>query len=154
MLEALTDDFIRDRWAPRFERWRAQGMMDREAWNEAGEIGLLGTSIPEEYGGSGGDFGHDAVVLMAQARANLASWGFGIHTPIVAHYILDYGTAEQKSRWLPRHGHRRARRRAGDDRARRRLRRAGDPHPRHPRRQRLARSPARRSSSPTASTRT
>jgi long-chain-acyl-CoA dehydrogenase len=62
ILEALVRDFIAERWAPRLDAWRAQGMMDRGAWNEAGEVGLLGTSIPEEHGGSGGDFGHDAVV--------------------------------------------------------------------------------------------
>ncbi|MEK6217930.1 MAG: acyl-CoA dehydrogenase family protein [Psychrobacter sp.] len=89
-------------WEDKDEQWRENGMIDRKAWNEAGDMGFLCASMPEEYGGGGGDFGHEAAILLAQAQANQAGFGGMVHSGIVAPYILKHGTEEQKKAWLPK----------------------------------------------------
>ncbi len=93
--------FFTERWLPRAAGWRAAGMMERDTWREAGAQGLLCAAMPEAFGGSGGDFGHEAVIVMEAARANLGGFGGSVHSAIVAPYLLRHGSDAQKSRWLP-----------------------------------------------------
>ncbi len=90
--------------APHVERWERDKQIDSTSRLKAGEAGLLGAGIPEEYGGSGGGLAHEAVIQQELALAGLGG-SFGafhsVHSAIVAHYVTAYGTPEQKRRWLP-----------------------------------------------------
>ncbi len=101
LLESATR-FFKEQWVPRDAAWRVAGMMDRAAWQEAGANGFLCASIPEEYGGGGGDFGHEAALILAQGAAGLSGFGGAMHSGIVAPYVLHCGTEDQRRRWLPR----------------------------------------------------
>ena len=89
-------------FAPLEERWRRQHLADRSVWRQAGEMGLLCTSIPEAYGGGAARFAHEAVVAYEQGRALVNSFSINVHSGIVAHYLLAYGSEAQKQRWLPK----------------------------------------------------
>jgi alkylation response protein AidB-like acyl-CoA dehydrogenase len=86
----------------RVAKWREAGMVEREFWREAGQAGLLGVSVPEEYGGPGGDFRHDAVVAEQVIRHGADGFAAGLHNAIILPYIQAHGTEGQKKRWLPK----------------------------------------------------
>lgn len=93
--------FLEKEVLPFHAEWEDQGYVDRAVWTKAGEAGFLCTSMPEEYGGAGADRLYSIVIFEEIARANASGIGFGLHSEIVAPYILNYGTAEQKKRFLP-----------------------------------------------------
>ena len=102
LLEEQARRFLDSELVPDVERWTEDGIMDRSAWNKLGEAGLLLAGIPEEYGGAGGTFAHEAVINREFALAGLDAIGAPLHSGIVAPYILRYGSEEQKKRWLPK----------------------------------------------------
>ncbi|GAB3552319.1 acyl-CoA dehydrogenase family protein [Noviherbaspirillum agri] len=93
--------FVEGEVAPHQERWRKQQHVDRDLWRKGGEMGLLLADIPEAYGGSGGSFAHQCVVFEELAYAGDVAFGLHVHS-IVAHYLLNQGTEEQKRKYLPR----------------------------------------------------
>jgi acyl-CoA dehydrogenase len=93
--------FLERECLPRQADWDRAGRVDRETWLKAGREGLLCTTMAEEWGGGGGDFGHSAVIVEELARSGVSGLGFGLHSDIVAPYIERLGTTEQKRRWLP-----------------------------------------------------
>jgi acyl-CoA dehydrogenase len=102
VLQDSVRQFYAKEFVPNYERWMEQGMVDREAWNKAGDMGILCASIPEEYGGGGGTFAYDAVIMQEQDRAGISGFSNTVHSGIMAHYILSYGTEAQKKKWLPK----------------------------------------------------
>jgi len=83
------------------EAARKRGHVGHAVWRKAGALGLLCTDIPEEYGGGGGDFRHEAVLSEECARRGISGWANSVHS-IVAHYFLNHGTEAQKQKYLPR----------------------------------------------------
>jgi len=84
------------------EQWRERGSVDRTLWNRAGDAGLLGLSIPEAYGGMGADFRYEAVLIQAMGRRGAHGFCIPLHNAVVAPYLVDFATEDQKHRWLPR----------------------------------------------------
>jgi len=102
LLEDQARRFVEAEYVPQLDRWHTHGMYEREVWTKAGAAGLLCASIPEEYGGAGGSFAHEVVINRELSLCGFDSFGAPLHSGIVAPYILNYGTPEQKRRWLPR----------------------------------------------------
>ena len=94
--------FIDREITPNYAEWEKDGKVSREVWRKAGEEGLLLTTMPEEYGGAGGDFRTAAIIIEELAARAFAAPGYTLHSEIVAPYILHYGTEEQKRQWLPK----------------------------------------------------
>ncbi|WP_448457180.1 acyl-CoA dehydrogenase family protein [Mycobacterium syngnathidarum] len=102
-LGEMSRQFIEREALPHRQRWLDDGYVDREFWLKAGELGLLCTSIPVEYGGGGGTIAHDLAVFRAPLVLTETGFGIGnaVHSGVVAHYVNAYGTESQKRRWLP-----------------------------------------------------
>jgi alkylation response protein AidB-like acyl-CoA dehydrogenase len=89
--------------APHHDQWEKDGIVPREVWEKAGELGLLGFMMPEEHGGGGiTDFRYNAILSEEVTRIGASGIGFVIQTDLVSGYLLSYATDEQKARWFPR----------------------------------------------------
>jgi acyl-CoA dehydrogenase len=103
-LELFRDNavrFIETEMLPHDEEARKAGNVGHAIWRKAGALGLLCVDIPEEYGGGGGDFRHEAILHEEMARRALSGMSIGVHS-IVAHYFMNHGTEAQKRHYLPR----------------------------------------------------
>ncbi|MEU2035012.1 acyl-CoA dehydrogenase family protein [Nocardia amamiensis] len=94
--------FLDQHVAPNHAQWEEQGIVDRAVWLEAGKQGFLGMAMPEQYGGGGvQDFRYNAIVAEESVRGQYSGLGFALHNDVIAPYLLELTTDEQKQRWLP-----------------------------------------------------
>ncbi len=102
ILRDAAGKFFAQEFAPKTDQWIEQGKIDRDAWLQAGEAGLLCAAIPEAYGGGGGDYRHETVIMEEHLKLGITGFGNQVHSAIVAPYLLHYGSEEQKRHWLPK----------------------------------------------------
>src|SRR5690606_20796863 len=88
--------------APHHAEWEKQGVVPREIWRKAGAAGMVCCSVAEEYGGPGGDFVHEAIVVQELMRGSATGPGVAVRSMVVAPYIKKFGTEAQKKKWLPK----------------------------------------------------
>lgn len=101
MMREMIQDFISNEIMPHVDEWEKNGMVSKEIWKRAGELGLLCMDTPQEYGGGGLDFSFNALLIEEFAKKGISGPGFSLHSDIVAPYILKYGTEFQKKKFLP-----------------------------------------------------
>jgi acyl-CoA dehydrogenase len=101
MYRDTVERFVETEMLPADEAARKRGHVGHELWRRAGELGILCSDVPEQYGGGGGDFRHEALLCEAMSRRGLTGMSPSVHS-IVAHYFLNHGTEEQRRRYLPR----------------------------------------------------
>ena len=94
--------FIAEQVVPFHGDWEVAGEVPRDLWIQAGKLGFLCCNVPQEYGGVGGDFLHSAILIEEMARVGATGPTFYLHSDIVAPYLVDFGTEEQKRKWLPK----------------------------------------------------
>ena len=94
--------FFEKEVTPFHMKWEEDGIVPRELWRKAGAQGLLGMTMPEEYGGAGADFLYSAILIEEQGRALASGPAFSLHNDIVVPYLLHYAAEEQKKKWIPK----------------------------------------------------
>jgi acyl-CoA dehydrogenase len=102
LFRAMVQRFIAEHVTPHHLEWEHAGQVPRELWTKAGELGLLCCNVPEAYGGMGGDFLHSTILVEEFAQAGATGPTFYLQSDIIAPYLVDFGSEEQKQRWLPR----------------------------------------------------
>jgi acyl-CoA dehydrogenase len=102
MTQKMIQDFINNEIMDQTEEWEKNGMVSREIWERAGELGLLCIDMPEKYGGSGLDFSFSALFIEELAKKGVSGPGFSLHSDVIAPYLLKYGTEAQKQKYLPK----------------------------------------------------
>jgi acyl-CoA dehydrogenase len=101
MMQGMIQDFINNEILPQMDAWEKEGMVSRDIWKRAGDLGLLCMDMPETYGGSGLDFSFNALFIEELAKKAISGPGFSLHSDIIAPYILKWGTEAQKQKYLP-----------------------------------------------------